>query len=872
VIVDQGESVVVRFEHGVEVCLARDLEPGNDLRIAIDGGEMARPLEAVARAQALAIRSTNDQWGVFSRSRIELLPHQLWVCRKVRETWPTRWLVADDVGLGKTIEAGLILLPLISAGLVRRLLVLAPANLVGQWQHRLRDMFDIRLQRYVRESDDPKGDFWAAASMVVASLHTLRLDNRGQRHRLLEAEPWDMLIVDEAHHLNAEEQKGATLAYELVQDLQERGRVNSALFFTGTPHRGKDYGFLSLMKLVRSDLFDPDRPLVEQAPQLKEAMIRNNKASATDLEGGRLFTPVSAESRTFSYSTEEQDFYDRLSEFILTGKAYAAKLTGRRQSSVMLVLITMQKLAASSIAAIRRTLRLRDERLDKEVRAQEKILNQVAELREAGNPDSADELSELEERLAAEEMITLMEDERVGLQELLHLAEMVGNESRIQRIVETIQNDFQGESVLLFTEYKATQSLMLSALHAAFGDGGSAFINGDERALGVRRADGTQTDLSMPRADAADGFNDGRYRFLVSTEAAGEGIDLQENCAILIHVDLPWNPMRLHQRVGRLSRYGQSRPVRALTIRNPDTVESRIWDKLNEKIARIQLALSSVMEEPEDLLELVLGMASTTSFDELFAEGGSVKLENLSGWFDSKAATFGGKEAIDAVREIVGNVQRFDFGQVGADLPRADLPDIKPFFLNALAMNRKRVNESDCGISFNTPDAWCEVDFAVMQRYSELTFDRSVRGPEAASRVVGVGHRAFEQALRQSLLLDSRIATVRGLRQPLYIFSIFDQVTSTGSQVRRIVVGLEPTAEGKDPNLLRDWEALRLLNGTKPRRRQDERSESIKLTPDGQAQSLVEMERFLASKLDAVTPDYHVPSIEPEMILLPEKA
>ena len=146
-------------------------------------------LAALTRAQALAIHSVNAQWGVFSRSRVQLLPHQLWVCRQVTRTWPTRWLVADDVGLGKTIEAGLIMEPLLSSGRVRRVLVLAPARLVGQWRARLKTMFDIRLQEYAADLDRGRVNFWETSQQVVASFHTLRM--KGARERLLTADAWD---------------------------------------------------------------------------------------------------------------------------------------------------------------------------------------------------------------------------------------------------------------------------------------------------------------------------------------------------------------------------------------------------------------------------------------------------------------------------------------------------------------------------------------------------------------------------------------------------------------------------------------------------------------------------------------------------------
>ena len=164
VVVDQSDSVVVRFEHGIEECLATDLELIDSLSERIAAKRLDPALHVVTRVLGECIRSVNDAWGVFSRSRIALLPHQLWVCKRVLESWPTRWLVADDVGLGKTIEAGLILTPLLSSGRVRRLLILAPASLVEQWQVRLREMFDIRIldlhcrrgQGYLRLLEHPR--------------------------------------------------------------------------------------------------------------------------------------------------------------------------------------------------------------------------------------------------------------------------------------------------------------------------------------------------------------------------------------------------------------------------------------------------------------------------------------------------------------------------------------------------------------------------------------------------------------------------------------------------------------------------------------------------------------------------------------------
>src|SRR5207302_6633743 len=137
-----------------------------------------------------------------------------------------------------------------------------------------------------------------------------------------------------------------------------------------------------------------------------------------------------------------------------------------------------------------------------------------------------------------------------------------------------------------------------------------AFINGVHRADEIRLPDGNVRTMNEHREGACRRFKEGGARFLISTEAGGEGIDLQERCHTLIHVDLPWNPMRMHQRVGRLNRYGQQERVEVFTLRNPDTEEARNWDRREEKPQRIEVALGQVMDEPEDMLQLVLGMAS----------------------------------------------------------------------------------------------------------------------------------------------------------------------------------------------------------------------------------------------------------------------
>src|SRR6266498_2860416 len=354
----KGETTLVRFSRGIEECLTSEL---TILRSAVDdyvNGRLSPASHVVLRLLGETIRSVNDAWGVFSPSRIDLYPHQLWVCRKVTEQWPARWVIADDVGLGKTIEAGLILWPLLHLGLIER---------------------------------------------------------------MLQTDPWDLIIVDEAHHLNFDEAAGMTLAHRLIRRLQEADQLKSLIFFTGTPHRGKHFGFFALMSLIRPDLFDPRKPVDFQLPLLPLALIRNNKYHVTNLRGERLFRQPEVKTVPYHYSPAEDAFYQMMTEFIASGRAYATNLDRDKGRMVMLVLIALQKLASSSVAAVRSALQKRLAKLSALSMVVQQAQRDAAEAkakmeRYADDPESLNPIVE-------DEMVTLIleltENERARLTELI---------------------------------------------------------------------------------------------------------------------------------------------------------------------------------------------------------------------------------------------------------------------------------------------------------------------------------------------------------------------------------------------------------------------------------------------------------------------
>lgn len=853
VLMVDGPTAVVRFDSGLQQVLLTELTPRSTVTQALSRGQVDRPAEAQLHLQAELITSLNDTWGVFSRSRISLLPHQLWVCHRVLSKNPPRWLIADDVGLGKTVEAGLILWPLLARRQVTRLLILAPASLTQQWRDRMFNMFDIRLTVYDPQQDRPTNhggaNYWHVHQQVIASLQTLRDDRKGRHERLLDGAPWDLVIVDEAHHLNVDERSGSTLGYDLIEKLNQAGKIKGLILFTATPHRGKDYGFLSLLELLDPDRFSREQPIGQQLRDLPTVMIRNNKQNATDLQGERLFQTPVVESEKYEYSPAEAEFYSKMTEFIATGQAYAATLGGGRNTqAVKLVLISLQKLASSSVAAVRRALRKRLQRVTTLLGAPGQILPDF-------QPDEGDAESAFIENIGDWfGGLALMENEKEKLQELIDLAERIEEETKVQKIMELLEGPFLDRTVLFFTEYKATQSLLMSALIQRYGEKAVGFINGDGRAEGV-----LGKTLTTSREAAAQAFNDGEIRFLVSTEAAGEGIDLQRNCHTLIHVDLPWNPMRLHQRVGRLNRYGQKHQVHVVSLRNPATIEGMIWDLLNSKIEKIKRAFDAVMPEREDLLQLVLGMTSPHLFDEVFAEAPNVGEEDLNSWFDQKTAQFGGHDVLETVRNLVGHSSRFDYQQASALIPKVDLPDLLPFFRSAVRFNHRQIGEKDGLVSFKTPEAWQE-EIGVRSNYQDLAFNRDGSG----SDVAGVGHKVVDAALEQARHFPGNVAVSRwqGLSAPLYVFRVTEKV-STINGTRRTFIG---RLMGSTPIWLRDWELLQRLNGVRPQSHET-------AVPPEVTQALLRTLNDELANLDTFLPtlnlEYAAPEIEPYAVFAP---
>lgn len=805
-----NNSAVVQFNTpNPEILPLSELQEEADINTAIKDAVNVDTDTVLARAQAALIETINNKWGVFSRSSIDLLPHQLWVCNQVLKEWPVRYLVADDVGLGKTIEAGLIIWGLREARKIQRILILTPAPLTHQWEQRMSEQFDLLFNVYVSANDESAVNYWRKNNMVIVSAPTIQLKHSDRQidrqNKLFEAEPWDLVIVDEAHHMNAENDQGQTLQYQLFEKLQEAGKVISTVFFTGTPHRGNDYGFWMLMKLIAPKEFDPRLPPSEQYKKLGKYFIRNNKANTVDMNGNKLFQQIKPYHDEFRYTPEEAEFYAKMTEFISSGKAYAQTLSAKEISQVQLVLIALQKLASSSICAVKGALLTRKNNLLNITTEADSDETAASDWFDAMNSDD-DEVPVKQRDLT----FFLMEDEIKNLDELISLGDKVTHESRIDKIIEIIKERYPKENVLLFTEYKKTQGLLMTELMKNWGEDCVTFINGDGYLPEVTLPNGKTKRFEINRVEAAKLFNEGQKRFLISTEAAGEGIDLQKSCHIIIHADLPWNPMRLHQRVGRLNRYGQTEAVEVVTLRNPDTVETMLWDKLENKIDNIQQAFTAGMDDPEDMMQLVLGMQSSKYYSNVFSEGSLQKKGNFNSWFDASTQSFGNLDAINTVKNLVGNAAKFNLAGL-KDVPKVDLPDLLPFFRRVLKLEgRQLMDTGNDSWGFITPEDWSK-DYGSLSRYKGLIFRRKLNPGENPKSICGAGFKMFDKCLEYADKITESACAIAGSKS-YFIYKVYDMKTDNNTRINNDYIVVSVNTKDNETKILGLDEAFKEIN------------------------------------------------------------
>ena len=542
------------------------------------------------------------------------LPHQIHALARAMSGDRVRYLLADEVGLGKTVEAGLILRELKIRGLVRRALVVAPAGLVTQWVQELKTHFNQTF-RLVIPSDlsavrevvglDEEANVWRLHDQVVCPLDSVKpLDARRgwtreqvarfnrERFDDLVSAGWDLIIIDEAHRLGGSTDQVAR--YRLGEALGQAAPY--LLLLSATPHQGKTDGFRRLISFLDPQAF-PDDDSVSQA-RVAPYIIRTEKRRAIDAEGNPLFKPRRTQLVSVTWGAnglEQQALYSAVTDYVRDG--YNQAIQDQRRA-IGFLMILMQRLVTSSTRAIRQSLERRLEILELPEGQLSLFGEDIGDAWEA--LDGQEQLeSVLKSRLKG------LKNERAEVELLLSAArrcEAKGPDTKAQSLLEHIHRLQREEKdpsvkVLLFTEFIPTQEML------------AAFL--EERGFRVTCLNGSMgldERRAVQRAFAEDA------QILISTDAGGEGLNLQF-CHVIVNYDLPWNPMKLEQRIGRVDRIGQKHVVQALNFALQDTVELRVREVLEEKLAKI-------LEEfgVDKLADVLDSEEGGPDFDRLYVE------------------------------------------------------------------------------------------------------------------------------------------------------------------------------------------------------------------------------------------------------------
>ena len=554
------------------------------------------------QAHALGIAWEFDPYFGLSISRVDPLPHQLEaVYDYLLKLARVRFLLADDAGAGKTIMAGLLIRELQLRGLAERILIVAPANLAFQWQRELKEKFDEKF--LVLKGSDLRDQFgvnqWMEQKRVITSLDLAKRDEILPGLRQVH---WDLVIVDEAHRMSARDETHKSLRYKLGELLRDTS--DHYLLLTATPHKGDPANFTLFLQLLDYDAYADVRSIHEamkrqRAPfylrRTKEAMVyfpeRNDDGS---WEARKIFTKRVPHTVDFAIDGAEFDLYREITRFVKRQSARAAaEGDNPRARAVGFLMALYQRRLASSTRAMRRSLENRANRLTKG-------LKQAQDLARSAPPDLPDweEVEEMEEdeRERLERMLEavtlagnadMVRQEIAELRELAREAEGVeqsGVEAKLGKLKALLEREgfyeHPDRRLLLFTEFKDTLDYLVENLEAwGFRVG---VIHGGMKP-GSRDESGT-------RIYTEQQFREGEIQVLVATEAAGEGINLQ-CCNILFNYDIPWNPNRLEQRMGRIHRYGQLKDCLIFNFVATNTIEGRVLQRLLDKLQEIRDAL-----------------------------------------------------------------------------------------------------------------------------------------------------------------------------------------------------------------------------------------------------------------------------------------
>lgn len=715
-----------------------------------DLANLLKPVQAFAgdaelfalgvEARRIQLGYAFDPFFAVSASRIDPLPHQLEAVYGVLlNKSKVRFLLADDPGAGKTVMAGLFLKELKYRGILRRILIVTPANLTDQWRRELKEKFGERFEVLNRDTvrveyqDNP----WETHEQIITSIDFAK---REEHLALLERVNWDLVIVDESHKLSATRygsEVKKSQRYKLGEVLAQQS--SHLLFLTATPHQGDDEKFRLLLDLLEPNLFANTR-LLQEAAQNNEnpILLRRLKEDMTDFEGKPLFPPRYVHTLSFKLSPSEQILYAKVSEYV---RKHFKRAWDEKKRNVGLAMTVLQRRLASSTFAIAQSLENRHRRL-------QNLLQQIQELQDNPYGDlSEEDLEELteEQRWEIEDnlanRLTLARNEPelraevTELESLMKEARLLArleDDRKLGELLKVLQTLGQ-EKLLIFTEHKDTLRFLVSVL--------------TKRGYTVTSIDGSMA--LEERVMREREFRDSA-QVMVATEAAGEGINLQF-CAVMMNYDLPWNPTRLEQRMGRVHRYGQKFDVHIYNLVANDTREGEVLAVVLEKLdaMRSQMGTDRVYDVVGELL-------SDVNLETLMLEHllGRKSLADIRAVVEARLST----ERIEYIKELTLEAlakREVDLSRLREERQRSEQHRLQPeytqrFFVRALQrLGGKVERRSDGLFRVHVPYELAQKQPNVVVRdYTKAVFDPKVR---LEAELIAPGHPLFDLVLEDIL-------------------------------------------------------------------------------------------------------------------------
>jgi len=593
------------------------------------------------------IKTLFTQEGIQSAGNFKILPlpHQLLAVNFIIDQFKPHALIADEVGLGKTIEAALTYKELKARGIVKNVIVIAPSGLCEQWKEEMKLKFfddfviyDREMVASLKRLYGQETNIWTINDKIITSIDFVKPKkiNEELSERSLNSRIWhnahvfdaianayfDMVIFDEAQKLTKDFSGEETARYKIGKALSETTPI--LLLLSATPHQGDTAKFKNLLNLVDPYLFYKSSDVTPD--NVRKVSVRNNKRAAIDFDGNRLFkqrlTSLCVIDRNGGEDKPELDLYEAVTNYVSQFYNFAKQQNNR---TMMFLLLIFQRMVSSSSKAILKSL---STRLDNLQSIRQSIIT-VDDFPETEiDADELEDLSAEEQLRAFEKQAWLtaykyLDIEIKELKKCVSLAQVAStgrNDAKFRKLLEIVDEFRSRENnpklkFIIFTEFVETQNYLNDCLAKL--NYSTALING-----------------SMPseeRLKQKRKFQD-EAQFLISTDAGGEGINLQF-CWVMINYDLPWNPMRLEQRIGRIDRIGQEHDVKIVNFQIKGTVEQRVRDVIESKLAVIKAEFNDGEDKLSDILST---LDEEFSFDKIYIdavikrEADSANLEKLA--------------------------------------------------------------------------------------------------------------------------------------------------------------------------------------------------------------------------------------------------